>query len=101
MAISLKVRRLGLAAMRALAHRTADPPSKRNVPPFQGGTLEHSMPEAVGVNAPQEGFLRLCRARAIPVKWKTPAKQGLRNMWTVGADSCAGVTPYCSVLLVG
>src|SRR5260221_7165803 len=74
---------------------------KRNVPPFQGGTWEHFRPKAVGVNAARQGFL----ANVKPVRFRCGGKQvtipGWRNMWTVGPDSCAGVTAYCSVLPVG
>jgi hypothetical protein len=30
---------------------------KRNVPPFKGGTRQHLMRKAFGVNAAQQGFL--------------------------------------------
>ncbi len=56
--------------MRALAPSHRWPPSKRNVPPFQGGTWEHSRRKAVGVNAASQRFLHRCLARTIPVAWK-------------------------------
>jgi hypothetical protein len=46
-----------LAAMRTLAFASMTRSRKRNVPPFQGGTLKHSMRRAVGVNAAQQRFL--------------------------------------------
>jgi hypothetical protein len=43
-----------------------------------------------------------CKVREIPVKSKNNiATLTAWNMWTGESDSCAGVTPYCSVLFVG
>ncbi len=69
------------------------------MPPFRGGTWQHSMRTAIGVNGSRGGqadpsTLR-CRGK-IPLQWLSDGTCGRTH-----TDSCAGVTPYCSLWPVG
>jgi hypothetical protein len=50
--------KIGLVTIATHCRRRIDDPrvENENVPPFQGGTWEHSMRKAVGVNAAQQRF---------------------------------------------
>src|SRR5512140_2556383 len=84
--------------MRIGAIASATSPGKQNVPPFRGSTWNYSMPKRIGVNGSKGG-----ETRKYPVSRKERTLQCLGD-GTCGrtrADSCAGVTPYCSFFPVG
>src|ERR1700681_1608107 len=86
--------------MRALARSHQQPaPEKQNVPPFRGGTWQpfYARGDNCQPVTPQP---------ALPLTFRCRGKIQLQCLadGTCGrthADSCAGVTPYCSLWAVG
>src|SRR5579862_2201376 len=90
------------------SHQRPEPENKRAA--FSGRhVLAHFKRTAKPVNMPESADCKPKPARTIPEgRNRNPAwHKGFftlhtqRNMWNASADSCAGVTAYCSVFPVG